>query len=268
MAKKNSTDNKSDKNKPTDSAMTKSESSLPVKGIVDGVVPGFEFLGKEDLIVPRLALVQAQSNCIDPTNDDAPKAGQFVNTVTMDVYDSPVQIVALVFRKAAIMFGEKLGDPMLCRSLDAIIGTPNGPCIQCDDYYAGPWSDDNKPPKCTELFETAVALYDEETPLPLILSMSRTGVKMAKQWRTTAKYESARTRMPLFSQVYDVKSDYVQSDKGNYFKYIIERNNKLEAAWQKFMPLYEMLVGMYHQGKVTSDMDGENADSIGDDIPF
>lgn len=267
MAKKNG----ETKSKPEtkDSAMEKRPDSMPVKGIVEGVIPGFEFLGKEDLIVPRLALVQAQSNCIDPNNEDAPKAGQFINTVTMEVYDSPVKIVPLVFRKAAILFGEELSDPMVCRSLDGILGTPNGTCLQCDDYYAAPWASDD-PPACTELFETAIALFDEEVPLPLILSMSRTGAKAAKQWRTTAKYESVRNRMPLFSQVYDVKSDYVQSEKGNYFKYIVERNSKVEAKWEKFMPLYEMLVGMYTEGKVTSDMDGENADSItpNDGIPF
>ena len=104
---------------------------------------GSENVGADDLIIPRLALIQQLSPQMDKTkpefNEDA-EAGYFVNSLTGEVYPAPINIVPITYRKEYVVFKDrKKGGgfrgtyPTQAAAVEFISGEDDAPDLEITD---------------------------------------------------------------------------------------------------------------------------------------
>lgn len=252
MAKKNKNGN--------EKALKKTENiPLDIPGMVDGIQPGLECVDEADIILPRLALVQSMSKCVDAEDDSAPKPGMFLNTLTMDAFDAPVEVVPIFYNKAAIKFAEKVNDPIECQSRDSVTGN-SGLCGECESNW-NDWS--NGTPGCTSIHEF-ICLFKSEDPsfaLPFIISMMRSSAKIGKQWISIAKV----SRAPLFAASYLIGKEQKENDYGKFFVFTIRPSGRIDP--NPYKSHYLSLFEAYRGNRIKVDYENP-ADRITDDESF
>lgn len=221
---------------------------LAMPGMVDGIQPGMECVDDADIVLPRLALVQAMSKCVDLEDDEAPKPGTFLNTLTMKQFKPPVKIVPIFYNKAAVKFPDTLNEPIECQSRDSISGTAFGTCAKCE-YCWNIWTDG--PPQCTVIHEFISVLEDEnpKEAFPFIVSMMRSSAKVGKQWISIAKI----SRAPLFAATYQLGRESKETDKGKFFVFTVKPAGRIDP--NPYTNLYRGLFDAYKGGRVGADYD-------------
>ena len=140
------------------------------------------YIPDEELPMPRLRIIQKD------TDDQV--AGVFVNTQTEEIF-AEIECILLGVRRGRVRWDPTLKnmDEPLCRSRNAItgVGDPGGSCTACS--YAT-WNGDEKP-QCALVYDF-IGL--DETGAPFLFSVSRTGIKPARNFIAAAQ----RRRKPLY----------------------------------------------------------------------
>lgn len=184
-------------------------------------VEGVETLGREDLSIPTLELVQAQSDVPDVNQH----LGQYYNTLTGEFRDT-VSAVMLSLVKGRAAFDRKFSrdSEPVCRSDDGIqpqeryVGTTVADAdlsitaqipAYCADCPFSRFGDHGEPPLCAKNFN--YAMYDIDNDMPVVIRMQRTGTATAKKLNTIAKMRGNRNLVMLTTK-------NVRSDKGNYYE--------------------------------------------------
>ena len=162
-------------------------------------------LSKEDMIIPRLRLVQAQSTFSD-------KEGWLFNSLTGEVSET-VRVVALRVGKNRVMWPEKFvrdQDP-LCASDDAVAPRKeymNTYARNCNSCRNSAWLDD-EPPPCNFGYTFLLACRDIGD-LPVLLSTAPTSVTAAKQANTLIRALGVKYEMIIGTK-------RKTNDKGKFF---------------------------------------------------
>ncbi len=184
-------------------------------------VEGVDALGREDMSIPRLELVQAQSDVPDADQH----LGQWYNTLTGE-YKKTVKAVLLSLGMGRAAFPRDFSrdSEPLCASDDGIVARPEyagvvvtdtklgitseilGECAMCVFSKFGP---NGESPLCPKAY--VYAMLDVETGLPFVARMQRTATKAAKQINTIAKMQGRKKLIVLASKK-------VTSDTGNYYE--------------------------------------------------
>lgn len=232
------------------------EIPLEIAGMEEGVIPGLECVDDADVILPRLALVQPTSKCVNPEDDDAPRPGVFINTLTMEQFPPPVEVVPVFYNKAAILFPESPADPIECQSRDSVTGSAHGICGECENYW-GSW--EHGAPRCSSIHEFICVLKKEDPvfALPFIISMMRSSAKTGKQWVSIAKV----SRAPFFAAKYEVGADFKKNDKGQFYVYNVRPTGRIDP--NPYGRLYKSMFEAYKGGRIKTDYD-ESEDRIKD----
>jgi len=79
----------------------------------DGPAKGNEYVGKGDIVVPRLKLLQdgnSELDSNDPSFIEGAKAGMMCNSVTQELYGDAVYFVPVSFYNAHLVWVGKIGD--------------------------------------------------------------------------------------------------------------------------------------------------------------
>lgn len=188
------------------------------RDIIDAPIPGAEAMGRDDMMIPRLVLTQAQSADL-PDNDK--HLGEWYNTLT-GVYAREVCGVMLGMSKGRIMFPEKFSrdSVALCASDDALhprdeyLGANvNGidiPAI-CADCPFSKFGDDGTPPACAKGYQFA---FIDSDSVPYVVRLQRTGTAAAKQLVMIGKTIKRR-------RVIRLSSKQIKSDNGAYYEPVI-----------------------------------------------
>ncbi len=184
-------------------------------------VEGVDTLGREDMSIPRLELVQAQSDVPDADQH----LGQWYNTLTGE-YKKTVKAVLLSLGMGRAAFPRDFSrdSEPLCASDDGIVARPEyagaivtdtklnitaeiqGECATCIFSRFGP---NGEAPLCPKAY--VYAMLDIESGLPFVVRMQRTATRAAKQINTIAKMQGRKKLIVLSSKK-------VQSDTGNYYE--------------------------------------------------
>jgi len=139
-----------------------------------GLVPeGLEFLDQEDIIFPRIRLVQPTSKT------DNGKPGDFVNDLTGEVFRERRLHVVRYYPGQALWDDES--DVPICVSRDGKVPDPSieTPFAEsCETCAKSQWID-NKPPDCAKTYSFVV--IDLESGMPCTLQVSRTSAQAAKK---------------------------------------------------------------------------------------
>ena len=141
---------------------------------------GTSTLGNEDMVIPRLRLVQSQSEFSD-------EVGALFNNLTGEASPA-VRAVVLKVGKNRVMWPPDFqrDQQPLCASNDAFAprdGYVGKYATLCSDCPHAQWGEDGKPPACSFGYTYLIADRDVDD-LPAMLTASRTSLKAAKQANT------------------------------------------------------------------------------------
>ena len=214
---------------------------------------GLEEIGAQEMVLPRLTLTQnttPQRNRQDPHYIPGLQEGQFFNSLTKEIYGDRVLVTPMFFRKSRIYFKDiNQGGGIICRAPHGNDCQLNngGPCLH------GLWSNDGKPPECTEFYNYPSLLYPNNEII--VVSLKVTGIKAGKEWNTMMRLRGADP----FAGIYEIKAVPARNKTGqNYYTYAVN-NAKEEGGWvskERFMQnekMYQLLVEQFKSGQATVD---------------
>lgn len=230
---------------------TKKDNALPEYMRHDGPSHGNENVGAEDLIIPRLEIVQAMSPCLDPSNGayiEGAKVGDIYNSVTRWVYGQRVLVVPVLFKKEWLVWrarakgGGFRGAHATQEQADARVAEQEKP----EEYQA---------------VETAqqfvLVLQDDGSTEQAVVSMSRTKMKVSRQWNSLIRLNGH----DRYSRVYILgTTDETNSQNQKYKNWVVQpRGFAPESAYKEADTIYKGLTSGTIKAKIDDNFDTETA---------
>ena len=189
--------------------IAKTKDDLPdfLKGKMDDG-RGSEEVGAEDLVIPRIELVQGLSKARkkgDPKFIPGAEEGMLYNNVTRELYGSSTKVVPVMFRK----------EWLLWREVD-LGGGFGGAFLSPDDANKALKQQDR--PEEWEVVDTnqhfAIVLKEDGSMEEAVISMAKTKAKASRLWNSLVRINGG----PRFSRIYEVLGVPDQNKKGqDYF---------------------------------------------------
>lgn len=212
--------------KPAGKALTTTKKNLPA--VAKPMGRGFEEADAESFAIPFLAVLQKSSPQADP--DDAAyikgaKAGMFINTVTLDLFEE-VEIIPCAFRRQFNRWAPRdagggfkgMFKPALIAPMEA-----EGKIVPDEDgrlYFPMPDGSINEK-RCDILTDTrmhfCLLVTDDGEPQPVLISLSRTQLKKSKQWMTLMQQRGG----DMYGAVYKCSTKMEENDKGKWHGWVI-----------------------------------------------
>jgi hypothetical protein len=211
---------------------------------------GTEGADRESYAIPFLAVLQPMSPAVvDGVNEKA-KPGKFINTVTGDVYDSPLVIPCAFQRRWLRWTPRELGGGFKGELMTPEVNKlrEDGAVKDLDGRLYYPEADGSvNPKKCDRLADTRshfvmiVDAADADIGTPAVFPLTSTGTKTSKNW--LARIEATKKKRadgtsytaPSFAQVYQLSTEKKTNDKGTWWVPIVTPVSEVKA-----LQLYEM----------------------------
>lgn len=208
----------------------------------DFIVPGMENVQPGELRIPILKLVQGTSRM----NGAAEHQGEWHNSVT-NTFEPARELLIIGTADGRALWADEFdaGNKPLCKSNDGIAPLPEhigsvhkmigkdamgGPLVsavtipaKCEDCPLSQWAGDEIPPRCSAV-ETFAGL--DETGLPALFQLSRTGLKNVRALKTMLVANGIRRAIRLAS----VRET---NEKGTYGVPTFTIGDKPGKDWQK-----------------------------------
>lgn len=198
---------------------------------------GFDNFEMDDLIIPRIRLLQALSQAV---SDGKGKMGDIQDSLTEENLGQSIEIVLLNFKNSAVMF--KTGEGLVCKSNDGIIGKDGIECIHCPfGEYHGKFHDDGRPPACAATKEFLVVKRSSlsESPYPMLLSFLKTSYPLGKRLISMARL----TGEDIYNYSYILSSGIDKNKKGTFATFKISKKDKLsQEEAQAAANVYRLLL--------------------------
>lgn len=266
---------------------TQKESAVPAFMQQD-VGRGTENIGRDDMEVPRLKLIQALSKELQEYNDL--RAGQFFHTASEAMVDGPLIIVPIFFDRRFILWNPRdSGGGILARADDGVNWQPRAEfTVKLDKKDGGKtvkWStedgtvrasgladwgsmnpdDPNSSPAATLMLNFVVGFPERPDLLPATLTFQRSAIRIGRKFATRLKTNSGRA--PIFGQRFTLESFIDKNRAGQEFhNFLLKGAGFLEDAEQ--YELYKsMNQGFTEAGLQIKDIEGLQDDASGDNEP-
>jgi hypothetical protein len=170
---------------------------------------GNESVGVEDIVIPRLGLIQSLSPEIDETDAKyipGAKAGDFFNSLTRELYSSPVPVVFVDRRKEYVVFKKRSAGGGFRGSF---------PTEQDAKIYA---ATSDVPSDQLEIVETATnfgLILDGAGAVvgEIVIPMTSTKLKVDRQINSMIRLRGAAR----FASVFYLDSTKEKNDKGTFY---------------------------------------------------
>lgn len=207
------------------------------------IPPGMENVTPDELRIPILRLVQAQSKI----DDKAGHEGEWHNNVTGEFAERP-ELLIIGVNKGRIMFPETYDatNKALCASDDGraprpdFIGTEIETVLvdvntkkksvrtdripaKCEGCLFGQWGENSEPPACSEV---AVFAGVGEDGLPVLMQIKSSGMKAVGGLKTLIVANGIRKSIRAGSA-------HKMDDKGDYYVPVFTIGGKPSAEWQQ-----------------------------------
>lgn len=234
--------------------------SLP-KFMRDDVDLGKENIGKDDIEIPRLKLMQGLSPELQEF--DGLKAGYFFHPAAEFIFDGPFRAVPVFMDQRYILWRPRdAGGGILARADDGLHWSPaQGQfTVQLDKKDGGNsvvwtlaktvqesglanWgtlnpSDPNSPPAATLMYNFLLAFPDEPDLMPAVLSFQRSSIKIGRRFNTKLK----TVRAPIFGTIWEFRAVEDNNSRGQSFFNIDVHSAGLvtdEAQYLQYRSMYE-----------------------------
>lgn len=213
---------------------------------------GSEDVGRDDVLIPRLALAQdGMSPQLKKHNENyIPdlEAGQLFDSVNSEVYGTEVIVCPLFFFKQFIEFVPMNQGGGVVAMYDQQSDVPRAK-LQFGKDQAGA----TVPPAVTE-FKNRMCLLSRpgQKPRPIVVSFKSSGLKAAKKWNSLIM----DTQLPAFAYTYRLSVKQKVKGQQSWFVLDVER---LEAVPQEF---FEQAEAYFKQLK----SDGFKVDTTGIEV--
>jgi hypothetical protein len=245
---------------------------------------GKENIGREDIEVPRLKLMQGLSPELNDFNELRP--GHFFHTAAEMIFDSAVLVVPVYMDRRYILWRPRdSGGGILARADDGIHWSPASGdfTVQLDKSQGGKtvtWSlaktvqqsglanwgtmdpsDPNSPPAATLMYSFVLAFPEHPDLMPAVLTFQRSSIKVGRRFNTKLK----TVRTPLFGLQFELTSFEDSNSRGQSFHNISMRGAGLvedEAAYNSYKNMH---LSLKDQGLQIKDIEGlQDEDPEGD----
>jgi len=236
------------------------ETPLPAY-LQKGIAPrGSENVSTDDIVVPRICLLQALSPHIDaaePEYIEGAVAGDLINNLTQEIYGKEVMVVPVFFRKTFIVWKDRDKGGGMCGMFDtrsealAHVETLDPPA---SDYEAVDTAE-----------EFVLVLNKDGSRSEVLLSMSKTKMKCSRKLQSFIRL----TELDSFASKYTLKSVADKSDKGKFFNLdVVPAGFVDETVYKAAETSYKSISASSHR-YVGAETDGTaKAQATDEDIPF
>lgn len=218
------------------SLVTSEPRAIAVESPEEFVVAGADILQREDITVPRIVLVQGQSQSLPA--DYIKHVGEWYNTITGE-YCQTIEGVLLGVAKQRVNWGRDFSgkNPAICGSDNAlyprqeffgadvtdsktdVVHVIDGACAECPfSKFTETEQASSVAPLCSLVY--VYAMLDMETGLPFLMRAQRTGIQAARQLNTIAKMLRRIKSIIISAKV-------TQDDKGTYAVPVFSTGQKL-----------------------------------------
>jgi len=180
---------------------------------------GFENLEREDILLPRLKLLQAQSP--EVMESDEKPGTLFMNLQNKGVGEKTVITPVLHYRSRIKWIPKDDGGGMDCSAPDAKSPASHKYATSCAECKYKNWDETKKDkkeqaPECT-MYENFVVLLADSTE-PVILSMAKSQVKVAKKFYSMMAVKGG----DMFDFLYELAVVKEKNDQGQtYFNFAV-----------------------------------------------
>lgn len=178
---------------------------------------GTEVMEQTDIILPRLAIAQANSpqrKKLDPLYVPGLEEGVLFNTLTGEQYGTKVTVLPLFLFKNRFYFGPYgSGEGIICQSANAVNGGRLHPtdCVTCP-HAAFKNDEEDQRPDCTMIYNYVSLLPKGSTTPWASISLKSTDTKEAKQYNAKIRMSG----LDMFARTLEV-STIGKTQKGNSF---------------------------------------------------
>lgn len=191
---------------------------------------GKENVSKDDLVLPRIKLLQPLS---DELEEERNKAGDMINSVTGQNYGKSIVFIPLNHYKGRILWNDRdNGGGIVCAAQNAVNPNQSGEVDlnhspvtvgeTCTVCKLKDWDNEaeksERAPKCTLYYNFLIII--EGAKEPVILSMERTKVKAAKQLLSLAAYSGGN--LDMFAKKYKLSVEQVEKGGKKWYNYVVE----------------------------------------------
>lgn len=177
---------------------------------------GFEETKKEDLIIPRVKVI----NALSPERiDGIASEGAIINSLTLESVAGKKFMPIKQYYNNIEWNPDRNGDPRIfCRSNDGRIGVCENGTLACDQCKKNLF-DNTK--KGKESYPTCTAYLNflgffEDSPMPVILSFAKTNYTDGKKMLSIAK----SMRAAMWNYCYVLESKKVVKDKNSWYNIV------------------------------------------------
>lgn len=213
---------------------------------------GSEDVGADDIIVPRLELVQSLSKCRkknDPAYIAGAEEGMLYNSVTRELYGESVNVVPVTFKKEFLLW----------RDQDLGGGFGGAYPTEREAHEAKEAQDK---PEEWEILDTAqhfcLLAQEGKDPQEIVISMAKSKGKCSRKWNSMVRLNGG----PRFSRVYSVHGVGDQNAAGQDYHTLDVKN--VGFVTQEQFNHAEKVYELIQSGKMTADRSVEGEEkSIG-----
>ena len=225
---------------------------------------GFEEADSDSFAIPFLAMLQKVTPQADPDSDSyikGAKAGMFMNTVTLALYES-VEIIPCAYQRRFNRWAPRdAGGGFKGQFMpSAVPGLEASGTIKADEdgrwFFSGPDGSINEK-KCDTLTDTrmhyCLQVLEDGTTTGVLVSLSRSQVKTSKKWMSLMQNRGG----DMFATVYVCVPKSEENDKGTWKGWDIQVSREAEAEEAQAGELFYASVSAGH---VKVKMEGVAAD--------
>ncbi len=202
----------------TKAIATKEETAIAVHDYGDDAGKGYEGQTQDEIIIPRLAILQPMSPQCQDDGIEGAKAGMLCNTVTEDVMDEAY----CVFGHKDYMYvewvpRERGGGFVGTHAVDSEIVKR---AKRASDTFGKYKTDDDN--DLVETFNAYGVLTDKDAEIicPFAMSFKSTGIRPWKGWVTTVSMftlPGSKATPPLFAHRVKLTTTKQKNDKGTFY---------------------------------------------------
>lgn len=229
---------------------------------------GSENVTMEDLVIPRLEIVQGLSPAVkkgDPGYIKGAEAGMLNNSVTRELYGESVMVIPVYFMVQYLVWRDrKMAQNLGISSEGGFFGAFNTEREARERAAA-----EGGEAKAITIIDTPqhfCLLINQNTGevSEVMVSMPRTKAKISRQWNSLVKLNGG----DRFSRVYALSADYVKNAQGDFY------NFRIAAAGFPSLGLFKQAETLYNnissgERRVVMDVsgldEGGKTTSVGDD---
>jgi hypothetical protein len=221
-----------------DNALVMVQDQVPDYIKQNGPARGNEHVTTDDIVIPRLEIVQAMSPQVkdgDPKFDDAARPGMLVNSVTGQLYGKEVMVIPVYYTKQWLVWKarkDKEGKPLEGGFFGAYPSPEEAKDRQEQEGgEAGNIEVIDTPQHLCLLVDVRSGVVEE-----VMISMPRTKAKVSRNWNSMVKLAGG----DRFSRVYRVTTQLEKKPKGDFYNFAVAQSGfPAQPLYKRAETLYE-----------------------------